>query len=276
MRGLGDYKGDMSLGDITDADIELLLSGVEVPTADEGLHRFVAALNDGAGPPRDPEHMATALAATARASRPATRPRLRRLAILAGAGALVVALGGVAVAADGSVPGDGLYGIDKTLESIGVGNGGVDERIAEFDVLVARGQQDQAYTMLAGVIETTEGPSSLRALHHLELAATKTSTSARSAQEKVAALQAFIEANQGPGGVDGKEFGQGVASIANSKEFDDPDTPESDPDDAPGNSGDAPGQQDKAEKDQTLQEPASDDSPGNSANAPGQQKDKGK
>ena len=53
--------------------------------------------------------------------------------VLASSLAVVLAFSGVAMAADGASPGDLLYGVDRALESVGIGAGGIDERLAEFD-----------------------------------------------------------------------------------------------------------------------------------------------
>ncbi|MCH8984587.1 MAG: hypothetical protein IH943_10895 [Acidobacteria bacterium] len=58
---------------------------------------------------------------------------LKRRAV-AGLTALVMISGmtGVAWASDGAVPGDWNYGIDRALESFGIGNGGAEERLQEL------------------------------------------------------------------------------------------------------------------------------------------------
>jgi len=52
---------------------------------------------------------------------------------------LVMLPGGMAYAANGAKPGDLLYGLDRALEAIGIGDGGADERLAESLALVASG-----------------------------------------------------------------------------------------------------------------------------------------
>jgi hypothetical protein len=148
---------------------------------------------------------------------------------------MLIAFSGMALAADGSSPGDSLYGLDRALERIGIGSGGIDERIVEFDILLADGSENQAFTFLGEVIESGSDSDVEKAREHLELAATKTSPSAAAAQEKVAALKTFIEENKGAGvGLDGKEFGQSVSEIARSKPK---------PDDTPGPSDETPADQ---------------------------------
>ena len=50
---------------------------------------------------------------------------------------LVTMSSGLAYAANGAGPGDLLYGLDLALETIGIGDGGTDERLAETPALVA-------------------------------------------------------------------------------------------------------------------------------------------
>lgn len=52
---------------------------------------------------------------------------------------LVIGLSGVAWAANGSKPGDSLYGIDRAFEALGIGNGGPEERLSEIRALFDAG-----------------------------------------------------------------------------------------------------------------------------------------
>jgi hypothetical protein len=84
-------------------------------------------------------------AAVARVSRPRLTGRLRRRAATITA-AFVLAfggLGGVAYAANGAAPGDFLFGLDRALEAVGIGNGGSAERLAEVHALVEAGNAGQ-------------------------------------------------------------------------------------------------------------------------------------
>jgi len=216
----GDYMDEMFATQLREREVELLLTGAPTHSDDlADLEAFVAALSAGDRPPRDVEQMATSLAAVARSTRPSTRRGFRRFATLAASGAIFVAMSGVAMAANGSSPGDLLYGVDRTLERIGIGDGGVDERISEFDVLISSGSDDRAFALLAEVIDSGDPDEAAKAEEHLVLAATKSSANAAEAQEKVAAILTFIEANRGHGiGVDGRDFGQGIAEIAKSND----------------------------------------------------------
>lgn len=161
--------GDMSDRHLTDREVELILAGSRTGSDDlASLERLVAGLSRTT-PPHDAEHMATVLAATARSTR---RTRgLRRMATIAASAALLVAMSGVAMAADRAAPGDALYGIDRTLEAIGIGDGGVDERLDEFDVLLERGNEEKAFEFLEEVIADSPEAEASEAEQHLEAAA---------------------------------------------------------------------------------------------------------
>lgn len=214
MSHFDDYSFEMPATRLKDRDVERILTrSPDVPDDLAALEQFVAALSSDMDVPRDVDHMATSLAAVARAPR---RPRahgLRRMAVLAAAMAILLAFSGVAMAADGSAPGDPLYGIDRALEAVGIGNGGVDERLTEFDQLHAESEHE-AYAFLAEYMESADGPDAAKAQQHLESAVANANS--ETAQEKVAALREFIEENQGEDGLNGKDFGQGVADIARS------------------------------------------------------------
>ena len=148
-------------------------------------------------------------------------PQLR-VATAAAAFAIVFGISGMAVAANGSAPGDPLHGIDMFFEKFGIGSGGEGERIAEADTLIESGDPDAAFVLLGEYLEQLDTEGNTEAIEkverHIELASTKSNTNAAAAQEKVALMKAFIELNKGDGvGLDGKEFGQGVSEIAKSK-----------------------------------------------------------
>lgn len=164
----------MSDSHLTDREVELILAGS--PTGSEDLadlERFVAGMSK-TSQRRDAEHMATALAATARSARK-TRG-LRRMATIAASAALLVAMSGVAMAADGAAPGDALYGIDRALETIGIGDGGLDERLGEFDFLLHHGEEERALEFLDEVITTSPEADATVAQQHLEAAVNDRST----------------------------------------------------------------------------------------------------
>lgn len=254
----------MTLRELTDEDIERLLSGEESHPELASLASFVADLRERAvfePRPGEVERTAIRAAAVVRSqllstrstslSRPGTRTPWRRLSerttvALASLLALT-AMSGVGLAADAAAPGDFLYGIDLALEELGIGDGSIDERLDEAAVLmeaddlagavehlatwISLAEPDVSVSALAAAIEALEELSS-----DLDGGATPASAEA---QEKVSELLAFIDANAGKGtGLDGKDFGQGVAEIAKGEPTDGDDTGSAPPveTDPPGNS----------------------------------------
>ena len=112
--------------------------GANIPTEAE-VQRFAveaAKLVPAAPVGQNARALAGAAAAAHR------RPRLSLR--LAGAMAAVVvalsAFSGVAYAANGAVPGDTLYGRDRALEDVNIGDGGLEERLTEAGQMVERGR----------------------------------------------------------------------------------------------------------------------------------------
>ena len=85
-----------------------------------------------------------------------SRSRLRTLKykLVGGMAAVLMLSGmtGVAVASDAAAPGDTLYGIDRALESVGFGDGGILERFEEAQVLNERGNSTEALSHAAEAI----------------------------------------------------------------------------------------------------------------------------
>jgi hypothetical protein len=174
---------------------------------------FIATMADDVEPPGDPSVIATALAATARATRPQPRIARRRLVALVATMAMFFALSGVAAAANRAVPGDFLYPLDLAFESIGIGAGGVNERLEEFDVLVTRGEHELAFELLDEFSATASDSEAAQAQAHIVSTAARSSLFAAAVQDKVDEKREFIEENQGRGtGLEGRDFGQGVAT----------------------------------------------------------------
>jgi hypothetical protein len=66
----------------------------------------------------------------------------------------------VAIAADGAAPGDALYGVDKALERVGIGDGGAAERLQEAADLATAGQLARGLEHAAEVVAAShEGES---------------------------------------------------------------------------------------------------------------------
>ena len=164
------YESDMPHRGLSQLDVEILLDGV-VPEQDD-LASFAAILHSlhhtGPTTPLDDDVASFSVQAAeiARAGRgdtpdamTPTRPRRhivlrRQLAGSLGAAALLAGMTGVAVA-DGAVPGDALYGLDRAMESVGVGASGPPERIAEAQALFQRGQVTAAIAHAAEAFQAS-------------------------------------------------------------------------------------------------------------------------
>jgi len=224
----------------TDREIEQLLSGVPADGGEfDALVPFVDALRaQGVRTPSDAaiHHLAAEAAAIARSgltrapgsnvrflsSLPRLRPQfaaaLATIVFLAG-------MTGVAAAADGAAPGDTLYGLDRALERIGIGDRGVEERLEEAAQLVADGDPEAALEHASEAIdEAAEAGQDMAAVSEArdaiaDASATVVSSSANGnaaiVQENVATLLRYIRENLGKDvGEDGQEFGQSVSELA--------------------------------------------------------------
>ena len=182
-----DYEAEMALATLSDLEMERLLSGM-TPENDEAA-QLVALLDlIRAEGDRSPSEGAVVRVANQAASltRAAptvgvpTRPsgriavwRLRpQIAVVVGAIVVIGAFSGVAVAADGAVPGDVLYGIDRALEKIGIGAGAAEERLEEARRLLSEGESSEALRHATEVLtEGEDGPAAGDARAALEDAA---------------------------------------------------------------------------------------------------------
>ena len=121
------------------------------------------------------------------------RLRNRTAAVTAAAVVAVGGFSGVAFAANGAAPGDALYGVDRALESIGIGNGGTAERLAEVDALVQRGQDDTALQHATDLVEGDAGAQAALLAAAERIGASDDVV----AHEGVAALLSYLAANVG-------------------------------------------------------------------------------
>jgi len=123
---------------------------------DNGVERLTSKLRTEA----DEAHfMDLAEPAIARGSRLSLFGRLRTRAAAVTAAVLVTfgGLSGVAVAANGAAPGDALYGIDRALEAVGIGDGASTERLVEVEALVERGHPDRGLEHAANLVGDDTG-----------------------------------------------------------------------------------------------------------------------
>ena len=151
---------------ISTDNAERLLSGAPTDGGLDDLALLLGALRTAESPAVDSalvDRFAIEAAAIARRSqdRPAitaptatVRLRLRhRVATVAAAITLVLGSGaGMAIAADGAAPGDALYGLDKALERVGIGDGGAAERLQEATDLATAGQLARGLEHAAEVV----------------------------------------------------------------------------------------------------------------------------
>ncbi len=140
--------------------------------------------------------------------------RLRARAATAVA-ASVVAVGGltgVAYASNGAVPGDVLYGLDRALESVGIGNGGAAERIAEAIDLVSGGNPGQGLEHAATLVPDDAGAEAAV----FEAAAGLGPAEPAAVQEDVLALLAYLRDNVGD--IDGQTVADFARAIGGQPE----------------------------------------------------------
>jgi hypothetical protein len=196
---------------LSDREIEQLLTRSPLARDDlSDLEGFVAVLSSEQPAPGDLSPMASSLAAVARSTGRPMRQPLRRLSLATALVFVLMLFSGIALAADGSGPGNPLYRIDQALEKIGIGAGGDDERLEEFQHLLEKGSSTQALEFLEDVIGVGVTREDV-------LDAASASNAPADVQQKVADLHEFITGNRGKDqGLDGADFGQGVAEIARS------------------------------------------------------------
>ena len=144
-----------------------------------------------------------------------------RLATVGLAVLLMSGTAGMALAANGAVPGDALYGLDRGFERVGLGSGSADERLEEAVVMAAHGRSDEALAHGIEALSGDSGDSAAVALGALTTASENlvhiqdTAHAASTANIRVSALLTYIAENIGKDvGADGREFGQGVAQLA--------------------------------------------------------------
>lgn len=82
------------------------------------------------------------------------RLRARLAVVVASMMALLLATAGVGLAANDAVPGDPLYGLDRAMERVGLGNGQAHERLAEAVALAEAGQLGRGLNHAAATVAT--------------------------------------------------------------------------------------------------------------------------
>ena len=172
--------------------------------------------------------------------------RQRAAAIAVGATVMLSSTGGLAVAADGAKPGDFLYGVDRALETIGIGNGNDIERLEEAQALINAGDVPRGLRHAAEAVEReeTENGASAALLDAADRVRSGRSEQSAATREQVATLLTYISENAGS--IDGQQVAE-LAREIGAPEADNPSGPSVDtPTDPPGRADHAPGPPDHA------------------------------
>ena len=287
MRRRSDYRLEMLSATVSEQEIERLLTGSPAGTgALSDLAPFVEEMRASGASYVPSDHLvervaaeAATLASAGRATgvtgtRPSPPSRRRwpalspRAAMAARSVVMVVGIAGVAAAADSATPGEPLYGLDRALERIGIGAGGAAERLDEADQLLTDGKTLQALEHAAEAVDGDAAATSALdiAIDGLE---TVTNQDAATVREKVGDLLDFMSENIGKDmGVDGRDFGQGMAEIARGiASFGESGAPTPAGDPAPGN--ERPPDDDEGNSDSQGNQGASNQGTGNQGNGSG-------
>ncbi|HKZ30649.1 MAG TPA: hypothetical protein VJ482_13580 [Acidimicrobiia bacterium] len=241
-----DYHSDMNRTNLTSEQAEALISGTApVLHGLERLAMVIDALRNDESAELDealvdrivrgaivrvsePAHQDPALGSLGRGHRVGTSVRSlrRRITTVAATVALLFGSGSVvASAADGASPGDLLYGVDRALEAVGIGNGGAAERLEEVEQIVADGDVvgglQHAAALVAGAVdETAASPGNQAASAALASAAQRVkatrSNQADTTRTEVGALLDYLAENIGH--VDGRKVAELSRLIGNEPE----------------------------------------------------------
>ncbi len=142
---------------------------------------------------------------------PTMKARLRIVSATGAAIALALGSAGVAAAAEETLPGDPFYGLKRTLEDVGLYEGGFDKRVEESVALAERGDDDAALEHLADSLEEEgdeETAEELRKAAEAVLSGgSDQSLAVRTAVAEM--LQWMVDTD-----LEGRDFGQGVAERA--------------------------------------------------------------
>jgi hypothetical protein len=144
----------------------------------------------------------------------------RRLVTAASAAVLLVGgFAGLAWAADGSAPGNALYGLDRALEHVGIGQGGAAERLQEIRDLIAGGNIPGGLSQageLVGATPTATPDDASQAVEALQAAAARVASQGSEASSdvhaQVSTLLTYLSENIGQ--VDGKQVSELARGIA--------------------------------------------------------------
>lgn len=232
-----DYRYDVSNTEFVDQDVERLISGesprdpdlAELTSFMDALRSYRRVVPSIAAP----EHLVAKAAESVRSrqqthldlvplradSRPDRRPSwlATRAAAAVASFILLIGVSAVAFAAHVSIPGDALYGLDRALEAVGIGDGSVGERVVEADSLVADGDDVEAITLLGETVYRAmvsgDTDAAFTAQRHLEEVTLSTSSDVVAGREKVDAVTAYITRSADTGIAADEEFRSVIRSI---------------------------------------------------------------
>jgi len=153
--------------------------------------------------------------------RPGRTPmtRLSRTATAALTLLLVASMAGTAIAADASVPGDTLYGLNRALERVGILDGGATERLQEAAAIVDRDLELAVATAQeAAEGAEEEGNDQVKGAAEALIAAAESVLSdgdeqSLAVREEVARLLQLLATQVGESGVDGEQVSEIARSI---------------------------------------------------------------
>ncbi len=226
----GDNGGDMRAS-WSPEDVEAALRGHSPVSADVArLAPAIEALRARSARTSDPDSVAAMAAVLARetlaapgaprAAAARSRAPWRRRLALTGVAAILASAGlaGTAAAADGAAPGDPLYGLDRALEAVGIGDGGSHERIQEATKLADEGEVDAALRHAADAL-AAEGDSASAVATLAAADALASHGSANSAEVHARVSEMLRWMSQAD--VHGSDFGHAVSAYARGLGVDD-------------------------------------------------------
>lgn len=126
---------------------------------------------------------------------------------------LVAGMTGVAVASNDAVPGDWNYSVDLYFEQIGIGDGGISERIDELAQLNSRGDSQSSLMEAAEQLRAEMGTTAVEAV--LDAADRVTVGQNTDVRQDVEALLDYLAENRGE--VDGKKVSELAKQIGADK-----------------------------------------------------------
>ena len=283
MSDFGDYLDEMERNRLTDTAIDDLFAGSPTPGGgleplagvfgalrtdldneldDEAIGRIAAIASAAVGTPAG---IAAKTAHRARFRFLVTSLRRRAATVTVAATVFLGGTSGLAVAANGAMPGDALYGVDRALESVGIGAGGQQERLVEADALIVKGDVVAGLRHAAEAFDTpaTDGSTTQVLMEAADRVRAAGTASSSPTGERATALLAYLSENAGD--IDGQHVAQLAVQIGR---------PDDQPvmSDSPGRNGDPGSQAPSDPPGLTDREPGPPDHV--PSNPPGQDKEK--